>query len=208
MLRDLDNANFPAFDNLNFDFVSARLHGFAGPDGAWALVIQNPVHWAGGSGLVTLGYCFGACVAKTDKEKFKIWQHVTFEHGETGRIRLETLKVRDVAVDAATLELPKHPLLIRSKELEIELAVGIALLTKHREAMFADDATVAALVTPDVKQIVKLDDWPHPAAGTPPSDSPFFQRLAETLTSDGKTPLGPITDGNINWRYWLERKAN
>ncbi len=204
MLRRLDShhvESFPVLSNLNYDLITARLHGFAGPDGAWALVFQEAVYWGGGDGLVTIERCFGACVEKQGMRPRPL-KFATYEHDRrTGQMRVETLKVRGVAVDAATLKLPKHPL-IR----DTALAVGIALLDKHRESMFADDATIAKLVKPNVRQIVKLDDWPHPDVTTDPSDSPFFQRLARTLTSEGKTPLGEIAGGNVNWRYWLEKK--
>lgn len=88
---------------------------------------------------------------------------------------------------------------------------GIFELCRHfaydnREAMLATEAECRVSVLPEMKQVMRLDEWHHPDLinGQAPSQTETFQLLARVLEKNNPKLYSTDEPANNHWRNWPE----
>jgi hypothetical protein len=99
----------------------------------------------------------------------------------------------------------------RGIELEKKPRVQVFELCRYladvvRERVLATPRERRASVRPDMKQILRLEEWHHPdlANDERPSDSETFRQLAEVLATGDAGRYRPTRAPNTHWRNWPE----
>lgn len=78
------------------------------------------------------------------------------------------------------------------------------LAAEHRESLLATPQERRVSLTPDLKEVLALDDWHHPdlAGGKVASESKTFQQLAQVLATGNAKHYRPTEKPNTHWRNW------
>lgn len=78
------------------------------------------------------------------------------------------------------------------------------LAAEHREALLATPQERRVSLTPDLEEVLVLDDWHHPdlAGGKVASESKTFQQLAQVLATGDTKHYRPTEKPNTHWRNW------
>lgn len=79
------------------------------------------------------------------------------------------------------------------------------LAATHREQLLATPDELRGNISPQVTQILQLDEWNHPNVvdvSCRPGNSETFQQLAAVLVSGDIHKYQPIAPPNTHWRNW------
>lgn len=78
------------------------------------------------------------------------------------------------------------------------------LATKYREDVLGNEAERRVSISPDLEQIMMVDDWYHPdlAAGQLPSQTKTFKKLASALENRTASLYGVPEEANNHWKNW------
>ena len=74
----------------------------------------------------------------------------------------------------------------------------------ERENLLADAEERRISLSPDLRQILQLEEWHHPnlVEGDLPSQSETFQQLARVLVTGDLDIYKPSHSSNTHWKYW------
>ncbi len=78
------------------------------------------------------------------------------------------------------------------------------LAAVQRDAVLATEAERRVSLSPDMRQILLLEEWHHPdlCAGKVASDSETFRQLSRVLATGDTSHYAPSTKPNTNWINW------
>jgi hypothetical protein len=77
----------------------------------------------------------------------------------------------------------------------------------NRDRLLATPSELRGNISPDMKQILQLDEWHHPNVADDscrPGGSETFQQLAEVLVTGDARTYQPTALPNTHWRNWPE----
>lgn len=119
-------------------------------------------------------------------------------HGEVV-LRGQSLKIPEPSTYAA-----RGVLLEGAQPAVFELCRYLA--QTHREAVLATEAERRVSVRPDMKHILRLDEWHHPdlAKGQAPSQTETFRRIAGLLVANKPELYSAAERANNHWKNWPE----
>ena len=189
------NLDFPGFNGINIDMVTARLTGFRN-DTDWALTIEEIVSWYGLNGVepVLMISAFGSRIFIN--EPFATYFPVKYTLGELERSKekdYQDMSVAGIICDEGfdvweeyEQEIPDYLLVvIRGKKIIInsseiqrhpqikdsfnfDLIIHIA--NKYRTQMLATETELREIVPQELTQVIQLDNWHHPDVYNPNSE--------------------------------------
>ena len=193
---------FPGFNNENYETVDARMHLFRNPDGAWALLVEEAVHWLGAGGPQTILFGTGPLIADGGSGLLADFESPLepIESDDDGDFVGVTL--RGVAVDPA-------PVRVRAAALGVEasFAVLVHLSETRRDELFSTVEELRDELTPNAVHLLTIADWCHPNVyhGAKPSASEAFQQVARVCRTGDTTAYVPTeAPNNREWRFWLD----
>ncbi|MGB3756099.1 MAG: hypothetical protein WBA07_06965 [Rivularia sp. (in: cyanobacteria)] len=213
ILNCLDKAtnklDFPGFDNMNYDMVTARLTGFRNDDD-WALTIEQVVSWYSLNGVepVLMISAFGSRVLIN--EPFVIYYPIKYP--------LNELEEEDDEIpESISVIIREEQFMINSSEIErnphlsdyIDFDLMIHLVDRHRAKILATETEFRQIVPAVLAQIIQLDNWHHPDVYNPnsdfslPSRTKSMQAIAEVLASGKPELYQPCEEDNVDWRKWI-----
>jgi hypothetical protein len=203
------NWDFPGFDNINYDMVTARLTGFINDDN-WALTIEQVVSWYSLNGVepVLMISVFGSHVLIN--EPFVIYFPV--------RYPLNELEEDDEDIpESISVMIRGEQFIINSSEIErnphlsdyIDFDLMIHLVDRYRAKILATETEFREIVPAQLAQIIQLDNWHHPDVYNPnsefsmPSKTKSMQAIAQVLVSGKPELYQPCEEDNVDWRKWI-----
>lgn len=187
------NLDFPGFDGINIDMITARLTGFRN-DENWALTIEEIVSWYSLNGVepVLMISAFGSRVLIN--EPFVTYFPVKYP--------LNELEEDEEIPESISVMIRDEQFMINSIEIErnthlsddIDFDLMIHLVNKYRAKILATETELREIVPQELSQIIQLDNWHHPDVYNPnsefsmPSRTKSMQMIAQVLVS-GKPEL-------------------
>ncbi len=213
ILNCLDKAanklDFPGFDNMNYDMVTARLTGFRNDDD-WALTIEQVVSWYSLNGVepVLMISAFGSRILIN--EPFVIYYPIKYP--------LNELEDDDDEIpESISVMIRDEQFMINSSEIErnphlsdyIDFDLMIHLVDKYQAKILATETEFREIVPAVLAQIIQLDNWHHPDVYNPnsefslPSRTKSMQTIAEVLASGKPELYQPCEEDNVDWRKWI-----
>lgn len=204
ILRYLDTRfekfEMPCFGNMNIDYVTVRLHVFRSPQ-HWFLLFDAVVWWPSYTGLAGMielvGPGAGGPQGFADDRTTEPGS-IEVDEADT---RVESVVVRGVAVDPATLDVRVDEALTGERG----FWACVALLDHYREALLATREEIAAFVPPGFERVLVLDEWQHPDFDCPPSSTDTFRALAHALANDDFAAFPASARPNTHWSNWLPK---
>lgn len=196
-----ESFEFPGFNNANYESADARMHLFSGPDGRWALLVEELVDWMGAGGPQSILFGAGPLMADGASGLCTPFESAIETVLDDDGLRAATL--RDAPVDLTPLEA-----LTSEHEVETSFALLLHLSRTARDAVFRSPNELHEHLTPDAKHVLTITDWCHPNVygGDRPSESEAFQLVARVLhTSDAGAWTPTEKPNNRDWRMWLDR---
>ncbi|WP_414622160.1 DUF7003 family protein [Calothrix sp. CCY 0018] len=203
------NLDFPGFDNMNDDMVTARLTGFRN-DEDWALTIEQLVSWYSLNGVepVLVISAFGSSILIN--EPFVTYFPVKYPSGELEEDDQDipesiSVMIREEQFTINSSEIERNPHL--SDYIDFDLMVH--LVDRYREKILATQTEFREIVPAELTQIIQLDNWHHPDVYNPnsefstPSRTKSMQMIAEVLGSGKPELYQPCEDDNVDWRKWI-----
>ncbi len=213
ILNRLDKAagnwDFPGFDNINYDMVTARLTGFRN-DEDWALTIEEVVSWYSLNGVepVLMISAFGSRLLIN--EPFVIYYPVKYplnELQEDDDDIPESISVmirgEQFTIDSSEIERNPH----LSDYIDFDLIIH--LVDRYRIKILATETEFREIVPAELTQIIQLDNWYHPDVYNPnsefsmPSKTKSMQAIAQVLASGKPELYQPCEENNVDWRKWI-----
>lgn len=212
ILNCLDKAagklDFPGFDNMNYDMVTARLTGFRN-DEDWALTIEQVVSWYSLNGVepVLMISAFGSRILIN--EPFVTYYPVKYP--------LNELEEDDEIPESISVTIREEQFMINSSEIDrnphlsdyIDFDLMVYLTDRYREKILAPETELREIVPAVLGRIIQLDNWHHPDVYNPnsefslPSRIKSMQAIAEVLASGKPELYQPCEDSNVDWRKWI-----
>ena len=203
------NLDFPGFNGINIDMVTARLTGFRN-DTDWALTIEEIVSWYGLNGVepVLMISAFGSRIFIN--EPFVTYFPVKYPSGE--------LEEDDSEIpESIPVMIREEQFIVNSDEIErnphlsdyIDFDLMIHLVNKYRQKILATQTELREIVPQELSQIIQLDNWHHPDVYNPssefyiPSKTKSMQMIAEVLISGKPELYQPCEENNVDWRKWI-----
>ncbi|MGF1676970.1 MAG: hypothetical protein ACFCUV_25295 [Rivularia sp. (in: cyanobacteria)] len=213
ILNCLDKAasslDFPGFDNINYDMVTARLTGFRN-DEDWALTIEQIVSWYSFNGVeaVLMIHAFGSRILIN--EPFVTYFPVKYPLGE--------LKIDDEEIpESLSVIIREEQFIINSSQVQrnlhlsdyIDFDLMVHLVNKYRSNLLATETEFRGIVPAELSQIIQLDNWHHPDVYNPnsefsvPSRTKSMQMIAQVLVSGNSELYKSSEDDNVDWEKWI-----
>ncbi|MGB3638341.1 MAG: hypothetical protein WBA39_12325 [Rivularia sp. (in: cyanobacteria)] len=213
ILNCLDEAaskfDFPGFDNIHYDMITARITGFRN-DKDWALTIEQVLSWYGLNGVepVLMISAFGSRVLIN--EPFVTYFPVKYPSGELEEDDEEipesiSVMIREEQFTINSSEIERNPHL--SDYIDFDLMIH--LVNKYREKILATQTEFREIVPAELSQIIQLDNWHHPDVYNPnsefstPSKTKSMQIIAEVLASGKPELYQPCEENNVDWQKWI-----
>ncbi|BAY87468.1 hypothetical protein NIES267_69900 [Calothrix parasitica NIES-267] len=237
ILKCLDEAaacfNFPGFDNIHYDMITARLTGFRN-DEDWALAIEQVVSWYSLNGVepVLMISAFGSRILIN--EPFATYFPVKHTLGELERSKEEDYQDISVAgiicdegfdvwedddeiPESISVMIRDEKFIINLSEIErnphlsdyIDFDLMIHLVNKYRTKILATETEFREIVSQELSQIIQLDNWHHPDIHNPnsefsmPSRTKSMEMIAEVLVSGNPELYQPCEENNVDWKKWI-----
>ncbi len=201
------NLDFPGFDGINIDMITARLTGFRN-DENWALTIEEIVSWYGLNGVepVLMISAFGSRLLIN--EPFVTYFPVKYP--------LNELDDEDIP-ESISVMIRGEQFIINSSEIErnphlsdyIDFDLMIYLVDKYRAKILATETEFREIVPAELTQIIQLDNWHHPDVYNPnsefsmPSKTKSMQAIAQVLASGKPELYQPCEEDNVDWQKWI-----
>lgn len=206
--KDTGNLNFPGFDNMNYDMVTARLTGFRN-ENDWVLTIEQIVSWYSLNGVepVLMISAFGSNLLIN--EPFVTYGPVRYPFNELQ-------KYEDIP-ESILVIIREEKLIVNSSEVErnpyisdyFDFDLMIYLVNRYRTKILATETEFREIVPAQLTQIIQLDNWHHPDVYNPssefsmPSKTKSMQMIAEVLVSGNPELYKPCEENNVDWRKWI-----
>ncbi len=203
------NLDFPGFDNMNYDMVTARLTGFRNDDD-WALTIEQVVSWYSLNGVepVLMISAFGSRILIN--EPFVIYYPIKYPlnelEGDDDEIPESiSVMIRDEQFMINSSEIERNPHL--SDYIDFDLMIH--LVDRYWAKILATETEFREIVPQKLSQIIQLDNWHHPDVYNPnsefslPSRTKSMQTIAEVLASGKPELYQPCEEDNVDWRKWI-----
>ncbi|MEA5598467.1 DUF7003 family protein [Rivularia sp. UHCC 0363] len=203
------NLDFPGFDNMNYDMVTARLTGFRN-DRDWALTIEQVVSWYSLNGVEPVLTISGFGSRLLINEPFVTYFPVKYPLGELEDNQEEIPKsifitIRDEQFTINSNEIERNPHL--SDYIDFDLIIH--LVNRYRARILASEIEFREIVPAELSQIIQLDNWHHPDVYNSnsefylPSRTKSMQMIAEVLVSGKPELYQPCEENNVDWRKWI-----
>lgn len=202
------NLDFPGFDGINIDMITARLTGFRN-DENWALTIEEIVSWYSLNGVepVLMISAFGSRVLIN--EPFVTYFPVKYP--------LNELEEDEESPESISVMIRDEQFMINSIEIErnthlsdyIDFDLMIHLVNKYRAKILATGTELSEIVPQELSQIIQLDNWHHPDVYNPnsefsmPSRTKSMQMIAQVLVSGKPELYQPCEENNVDWHKWI-----
>jgi hypothetical protein len=209
---------FPVLDNGYVYPVDVRLTAFRDDD-RWAIALEaigfNP-RSGGHNGINNCLHLFGNCLRRppgTANEDFIGFTSSgpdgpTFDDEVEEFVRPEarSLRIRQAVARfnlspetfaAHGIELQEPPTVLAHELLRL-------LVPQHRDLVLLADAELQERLPPDLRRILRLNEWHHPdvSGGELPSNVETFQLLADVLVTGDAGKYEPTERPNTHWRNW------
>ncbi|MDY6901299.1 MAG: hypothetical protein SWZ49_24970 [Cyanobacteriota bacterium] len=207
--RAAANLDFPGFDNMNYDMVTARLTGFSN-DEDWALTIEQIVSWYSLNGVepVLMISAFGSRIMIN--EPFVTYFPVKYPLGELEEDEEDipqsiSVMIREEQFTINSSEIERNPHL--SDYIDFDLIIH--LVNNYRTKILATKTEFTKIVPQELTQIIQLDNWHHPDVYNPnsefsmPSKTKSMQMIAEVIVSGNPESYQPYEENNVDWQKWI-----
>jgi hypothetical protein len=192
-----EQCDFPDLNNGYYYAVDARLHAYRDTH-RWALIIETVGYSPRARNLTDVLHAFGNCLTS----------------GEPGFDNADFLDRIDNWDEIEDIDEPEAysgaPIMVRGHRIEVPAEHGAELVDvlrrlvpDHRELLLADDAELRRRIPADIPEIMRLDQWHHPADELP-SKSTTFRQLAGVLATGDTKLYAPDTPPNTHWSHWPE----
>lgn len=204
-----NNWDFPGFDNMNYDMVTARLTGFRN-DEDWALTIEQVVSWYSLNGVepVLMVFAFGSRLLIN--EPFVTYFPVKYPLGELEDNQEDipesiSVMIRGEQFTIDSNEVERNPHL--SDYIDFDLIIH--LVDRYRAKILATQTEFREIVPAQLTQIIQLDNWHHPDVYNPnsefsmPSKTKSMQMIAQVLAFGKPELYQPCEENNVDWRKWI-----
>ncbi|MBV6622916.1 MAG: hypothetical protein KI793_08185 [Rivularia sp. (in: Bacteria)] len=227
------NLDFPGFNNMNYDMVTARLTGFRN-DIDWALTIEEIVIWYGLNGVEPVLVVSAFSSRVLINEPFAIYYPVKYLLSELERNKQDyqdmsvagiicgegfdvweeneqeipeylVVAIRGKKIIINSSEIPRHPKI--KDNFNFDLIIHLA--NKYRTQILATETEFREIVPSELTQIIQLDNWHHPDVYNPssefyvPSKTKSMQMIAQVLVSGKAELYQPCEENNVDWRKWI-----
>ncbi|MBF2017562.1 MAG: hypothetical protein IGS23_20625 [Rivularia sp. T60_A2020_040] len=204
-----NNLDFPGFDHINYDMVTARLTGFRNNQ-HWALTIEQIVSWYSFNGVepVLMIHAFGSRILIN--EPFVTYFPVKYPLGE--------LKIDDEEIsEFISVMIREEEFIVNSSQVQINLHLSdyidfdlmVHLVNKYRGNLLATETELREIVPSELTQIIQLDNWHHPDVYNSnseyylPSRTKSMQMIAQVLASGNSELYKSSEDDNVDWEKWI-----
>ncbi|MEU4163968.1 hypothetical protein [Actinoplanes sp. NPDC026670] len=190
---------FPDLDNGYYYAVDVRLHAYRDAE-RWALIIEAVGYSPRAGNLIDVLHVFGNCLTS----------------GEPGFDNGDFLSRIDNWDDVENCDEPEGwtgaPLVVRGQTITVPgepgedlIDVLRRLVPEHRELLLADETELRRRIPADLPEVLRLDEWHQPELfESTPSESPFYQQIADVLTTGDPGRYTPAGPPNTHWSFWPE----